>query len=93
MAESTPSLERRRDQPHPSLRPEAMIPCSEGQASGAGSVARALELSLLLWGKEVVMVFPVLGTQSDQMSQGNEAIESGWAWGPDPGLVTWGELL
>lgn len=56
-------------------------------------MARALELSLLRWGKEVVMVFSVLGTQSDQMSQGNEAIERGWEWGPDSGLVTWGELL
>lgn len=49
--------------------------------AGPGSVARALELSLLHWGKEVVIVFSVLGTQSDQMSQGNEAIGCGGSGG------------
>lgn len=49
--------------------------------AGPGSVARALELSLFHWGKEVVIAFSVLGTQSDQMSQGNEAIGRGGSGG------------
>lgn len=48
-------------------------------------MAGALELSPLCLGKEAVMVFSVAGTESDQMSQGNEAIEPGWAWGPASG--------